>query len=69
MSDILKKIWATKFEEVAAAKKLIPRAEIRAQAEANKDHRDFVAAIRAKHAAGKAAVISEIKKADRKSVV
>ncbi|WP_373975723.1 indole-3-glycerol phosphate synthase TrpC [Chitinibacter sp. SCUT-21] len=63
MSDILKKIWATKFEEVAAAKKLIPQAEIRAQAEANKDHRDFVAAIRAKHAAGKAAVISEIKKA------
>ena len=63
MSDILKKIWATKFEEVAAAKKLIPLAEIRALAEANTDHRDFVAAIRAKHAAKQAAVISEIKKA------
>ncbi|MBM5575686.1 indole-3-glycerol phosphate synthase TrpC [Deefgea sp. CFH1-16] len=63
MSDILKKIWATKFEEVAAAKKHLPLAEIRAQAEANQDHRDFVAAIRAKHAAGKAGVIAEIKKA------
>ncbi|QZA79103.1 indole-3-glycerol phosphate synthase TrpC [Deefgea tanakiae] len=63
MSDILKKIWATKFEEVAAAKKLIPLTEIRAQAESNKDHRDFVASIRAKHAAGKAGVIAEIKKA------
>ncbi|WP_348945073.1 indole-3-glycerol phosphate synthase TrpC [Chitinibacter sp. FCG-7] len=63
MSDILKKIWATKFEEVAAAKKLIPLTEIRAQAEANKDHRDFVGAIRAKHAIKQAAVISEIKKA------
>ncbi|SMC21892.1 indole-3-glycerol phosphate synthase [Andreprevotia lacus DSM 23236] len=63
MSDILKKIWATKHEEVAAARKAIPLAEIRAQAEANHDHRDFVGAIRAKHAAKQAAVIAEIKKA------
>ncbi|SFN24336.1 indole-3-glycerol phosphate synthase [Formivibrio citricus] len=63
MSDILKKIWATKFEEVAAAKKAIPLAAIRAQAEANADHRDFVGAIRAKHAAQQPGVIAEIKKA------
>lgn len=63
MSDILKKIWATKYEEVAAAKKAIPLAAIRAQAEANTEHRDFVGAIRAKHAAGHAGIIAEIKKA------
>ena len=63
MSDILKKIWATKFEEVAAAKKAIPLATIRAQAEANEDHRDFIAAIRAKHEANLPGVIAEIKKA------
>ncbi|WP_035056732.1 indole-3-glycerol phosphate synthase TrpC [Andreprevotia chitinilytica] len=63
MSDILKKIWATKREEVAAACKVIPLAEIRAQAEANADHRDFVGAIRAKHAQGLPGIIAEIKKA------
>ncbi len=63
MSDILKKIWATKFEEVATAKQAIPLAAIREQAEANRDLRDFVGAIRAKHAAGLPGVISEIKKA------
>ncbi len=63
MSDILKKIWATKFEEVAIAKKAIPLAAIRAQAEANGDHRDFVGSIRAKHAASLPGIIAEIKKA------
>ncbi|WP_432720261.1 indole-3-glycerol phosphate synthase TrpC [Jeongeupia wiesaeckerbachi] len=63
MSDILKKIWATKHDEVAAARKTIPMAEIRAIAEAHADHRDFVAAIRAKHAAGQPGIIAEIKKA------
>ncbi|BCL75474.1 indole-3-glycerol phosphate synthase [Jeongeupia sp. HS-3] len=63
MSDILKKIWATKHDEVATARKLIPLNEIRAQAEANNDHRDFVAAIRAKHAASQPGIIAEIKKA------
>lgn len=63
MSDILKKIWATKFEEVAAAKKSISLATVRTQAEANTDHRDFVGAIRARHAAGQPGVIAEIKKA------
>lgn len=63
MSDILKKIWATKYEEVAAAQKIIPLAAIRALAEANADRRDFVGAIRAKHAAKQPGVIAEIKKA------
>ncbi|WP_255987688.1 indole-3-glycerol phosphate synthase TrpC [Chitinolyticbacter albus] len=64
MSDILKKIWATKREEVAAARRAIPLAAIREQAEANGgDLRDFVGAIRAKHTAKQAAVIAEIKKA------
>ncbi|MBM3115600.1 indole-3-glycerol phosphate synthase TrpC [Jeongeupia naejangsanensis] len=63
MSDILKKIWATKHDEVAAARKAIPFAEIRAQAEANADRRDFVAALRAKHAADQPGIIAEIKKA------
>ncbi|GGP24207.1 indole-3-glycerol phosphate synthase TrpC [Silvimonas amylolytica] len=63
MSDILKKIIATKVEEVAAAKKAIPFAAIREEAESRKDVRDFVGALRAKHAAGLAGVIAEVKKA------
>ncbi|GGP19329.1 indole-3-glycerol phosphate synthase TrpC [Silvimonas iriomotensis] len=63
MSDILKKIIATKTEEVAAAKKAIPFAAIREEAESRKDVRDFVGALRAKHAAGLAGVIAEVKKA------
>ncbi len=63
MSDILKKIIATKVEEVAIAKKAISPATIREHAESRKDVRDFVGALRAKHAAGLAGVIAEVKKA------
>ena len=66
MSDILKKILATKQDEVAAAQASKPLAEIRAEAEARvktDPARDFVGAIRAKLAAGRAAVIAEVKKA------
>lgn len=64
MSDILNKILATKHDEVAAALPLRPLADVRTAAENRQhDQRDFVAAIRAKHAAGKAAVIAEVKKA------
>ncbi|MBB5190433.1 indole-3-glycerol phosphate synthase [Silvimonas terrae] len=63
MSDILKKIIATKVDEVAAAKKAISAATIREQAESRQDVRDFVGALRAKHAAGLAGVIAEVKKA------
>lgn len=66
MSDILNKILATKREEVAAALKVLPVAELRAVAEATakiEPARDFVGALRAKLAAGQSAVIAEIKKA------
>ncbi len=46
MSDILNKIVATKFEEVAAACLLKPLVEIRAEAEIRPPTRDFVGAIR-----------------------
>jgi indole-3-glycerol phosphate synthase len=63
MSDILNKILAVKAQEVAAAQKLKPIAEMRAEAEQAAPTRDFVAAIRAKLDSGRPAVISEIKKA------
>jgi indole-3-glycerol phosphate synthase len=63
MSDILQKILAVKREEVAAAQARKPPAALRAEAEAQPSPRDFVGAIRAKLAAGKPAVIAEIKKA------
>jgi indole-3-glycerol phosphate synthase len=63
MSDILNKIVATKREEMVVAKAARPLAEVRAAAEARTDVRGFEAALRAKVAAGQAAVIAEIKKA------
>ena len=62
-SDILKKIIATKREEIAAAKALKPLAVVEAEASAQSAPRDFVGAIRSKIAAGQPAVIAEIKKA------
>ena len=63
MSDILKKILATKHEEVATASAAKPFAVVRAEAEAQAPVRDFAGALQAKVAAGQAAVIAEIKKA------
>lgn len=63
MSDILNKIVATKREEVAAAKKKKPLDVVRTDAESRVLTRDFVGALRAKIAAGQAAVIAEVKKA------
>ena len=63
MSDILNKILAVKREEVAVARLAVSDATVREQAAAQAPARDFVGAIRAKIAAGRAAVISEIKKA------
>jgi indole-3-glycerol phosphate synthase len=63
MSDILNKIIATKREEVAAALAVKPLAVVAAEAAAQPAPRDFVGAIRDKMAAGKPAVIAEIKKA------
>ena len=63
MSDILQKICAVKVEEVAAALSLKPLAQVQRAAREQAQPRDFVGAIRDRIAAGKAAVISEIKKA------
>ncbi len=63
MSDILKKILATKVEEVAAASAIKSLAAVRAEAEVQAAPRNFAGALQAKVAAGKPAVIAEIKKA------
>jgi len=66
MADILERIVAVKREELAAARATRSLASWRADAEARNragDLRDFVGALRARVAAGGAAVIAEIKKA------
>jgi indole-3-glycerol phosphate synthase len=63
MSDILDKIITVKREEVAALFKQKPLAAMRADAESRVLTRDFVGALRSKVAAGKPAVIAEVKKA------
>jgi indole-3-glycerol phosphate synthase len=63
MSDILNQIVAVKREEIAAAQKKMPFAAMRADAESRVLTRDFEEALRRKIAAGKSAVIAEIKKA------
>ncbi|MFN3375795.1 MAG: indole-3-glycerol phosphate synthase TrpC [Burkholderiaceae bacterium] len=63
MSDILDQIVAVKREEIAAAQKKVSLAAVRADAESRVLTRDFEGALRAKIAAGQAAVIAEIKKA------
>jgi indole-3-glycerol phosphate synthase len=63
MSDILEKIVAVKREEIAAAKKKASLEAVRFDAESRVLTRDFVGALRAKIAAGQAAVIAEVKKA------
>ena len=63
MSDILDRILKVKATEIAAAKTRIDLAAIRRQAGEATPTRDFEAALRAKIAAGRAAVIAEIKKA------
>ncbi|MDM0081620.1 indole-3-glycerol phosphate synthase TrpC [Variovorax sp. J31P179] len=63
MSNTLDKIVAVKREEIAAAKKKSPLEAVRFDAESRVLTRDFVGALRAKIAAGAAAVIAEVKKA------
>jgi indole-3-glycerol phosphate synthase len=63
MSDILTKIESYKREEIAAAKRAHPLAEIQALARSASAPRGFVNAIRAKLAQGHYALIAEVKKA------
>jgi indole-3-glycerol phosphate synthase len=63
VSDILNKIVQTKHEEVALRQRKMPLEVVRADAESRVMTRGFEAALRAKIAAGQAAVIAEVKKA------
>ena len=63
MTDILEKIITVKRAEVAALIQQKPLSAMRFDAESRVLTRDFVSALRSKIAAGKPAVIAEIKKA------
>ena len=63
MADILAKIESYKREEIAAAKRARPRAQIEAAAKSAAPPRGFLAALERKLAAGDYALIAEIKKA------
>jgi len=63
MTDILDKITATKVREVAAAKAALPETPLRKLASAAPSVRPFKAALEARVASGKPALIAEIKKA------
>ena len=63
MSGILERILTRKREELEAARAALPLHEIEARARAAPAPRDFVAALRSKIAAGRPAVIAEVKKA------
>lgn len=61
--DILKQILGVKAEEVAAGSAAKSLRQMRAEVEAAPEVRDFLGALKASRAAGRAAVIAEIKKA------
>lgn len=63
MSDILQRIVAVKREEISSARARASLAEVRAAAEARGGLRGFEAAMRARMAVGRPAVIAEVKKA------
>ncbi len=63
MTDVLARIAAYKREEIARAKDAVAPAEMERRARAEAPPRDFVAALRNRHAAGRPALIAEIKKA------
>jgi indole-3-glycerol phosphate synthase len=63
MSDILARILATKASEIAAAKRVVTLRALESAARAAGPPRNFEGALRARIAAGKAAVIAEVKKA------
>src|SRR5690606_18667785 len=61
--DILARILEVKDQEVMAARRDLPMAALRERAANAAPARDFVAAMRTRRAAGKAAVVAEIKRA------
>ncbi len=63
MSDILQTIVAVKHEEIAAGRLKRSLSSWREEAESRRDLRGFEAALRGKVAAGRPAVIAEVKKA------
>jgi len=63
MADVLDKILSYKREEVEAAKKAVPEAEMRARAETAAPVRPFYKALRSRVTDGDFALIAEIKKA------
>lgn len=63
MSDILNKILAVKFQEVAADRLLRPEAGLLKEATGRNDLRGFAKAIETKISSGRPGVIAEIKKA------
>jgi indole-3-glycerol phosphate synthase len=63
VSDILRRIVAVKDREVREARSATPFSEVEKAARAMPAPRDFEGALRSKIAAGKAAVIAEVKKA------
>jgi indole-3-glycerol phosphate synthase len=62
MSDILDRIIEVKRDEIRTAQASVSLEELRLRA-STRDSRDFVGALRAKHAEGKPAIIAEVKKA------
>ncbi len=62
-ADILERIVAVKRREIDAARAMRDAATMRRDAQAHRDVRDFVGAIRRTMQAGRAAVIAEVKKA------
>ena len=63
MAQVLDDILAYKRKEIAAAKRAVSEASLRAKAEAQSPVRGFIDALRSRMARGEYALIAEIKKA------